>query len=140
MFCLKTFILNSFSVNTKLLRNYRPARSDPGIRRRKEIMETKIFEELDETDFEDQEADFMDIQKSHKEHLSELAREKEKLRYQIVRRKYFKEHYPNFLTWNEKEQIKYLHSTNPEEWTIERLSESFPALPEIIQVCIYIFF
>lgn len=39
---------------------------------------------------------------------------------------------PNLLTWIEKETIKYLHKLDPVEWSIDRLSDSFPATPGII--------
>lgn len=58
---------------------------------------------------------------------------KEHLKRQIVIQKCFKEKEPRFLTFAEKELICKLHRFNPEEWTVERLSESFPALPETIQ-------
>lgn len=32
----------------------------------------------------------------------------------------------NLLTWDAKEQIKYLNLNYPEEWTVERIVESFP--------------
>ena len=32
----------------------------------------------------------------------------------------------NLLTWDAKEQIRYLHQELPEEWTFEKLSQSFP--------------
>lgn len=60
--------------------------------------------------------------------------------FKAVERKHFKpEPEPNMLTWAEKEQIRFLHNDNPSEWTVERLAESFPALPFIIKVCIYIY-
>lgn len=40
---------------------------------------------------------------------------------------------PSFLTFAEKEQIKHLHKSNPYEWTVEKLSESFPGLPHNIK-------
>ena len=44
-----------------------------------------------------------------------------------------KEVEPSFLTFAEKEEIKSLHERNPHEWTVEKLSESFPALPATIK-------
>jgi len=58
---------------------------------------------------------------------------KEHLKQQIVAQKSFKEKQPRFLTFAEKKLIQKLHTFNPEEWTVEKLSESFPALPETIQ-------
>ncbi|KAF9412446.1 hypothetical protein HW555_009049 [Spodoptera exigua] len=48
------------------------------------------------------------------------------LRHHIVKDKYFKEHMPNLLTWSEKEQIRHLASSEPDEWTPEKIAESFP--------------
>lgn len=62
-----------------------------------------------------------------------MERKKEQLKQQIVVQKYFKEKQPRFLTFAEKELICKLHRFNPDEWTVERLSKSFPALPETIQ-------
>ncbi|EEZ98913.1 uncharacterized protein LOC659761 [Tribolium castaneum] len=104
---------------------------DPGIRRRKELLQLDESEEID--DFDDFETDFMEVHKSHKQHLREAEVEREKMKYHIVKQRYFKEKFPNFLTWHDKEQIRYLYRTDPNEWTIERLSESFPALPEVIK-------
>lgn len=55
------------------------------------------------------------------------------MKRRIVRGKYFKEVEPNFLTYVEKDQIRKLHREDPDEWTPERLSESFPALPHTIR-------
>ena len=40
----------------------------------------------------------------------------------IVGNKYFKTKSPNFLTYNEKEQIRTLHDEDSEKWTIDKLS------------------
>lgn len=63
----------------------------------------------------------------------ENKRIQEQLKRRIVKNKVFKEIEPNFLTYIEKDQIKKLHENNPTEWTPEKLSESFPALPETIK-------
>ncbi|ESO04694.1 hypothetical protein HELRODRAFT_172364 [Helobdella robusta] len=45
----------------------------------------------------------------------------------IIERKYFKkEQELNLLTYDAKEQIRYLHAEDPMEWTPEALSKSFP--------------
>ncbi len=36
----------------------------------------------------------------------------------------------SLLTWDAKEQIRYLNQEYPDEWTIERLAESFPVSQE----------
>ncbi|KAK9744479.1 Neugrin [Popillia japonica] len=91
-------------------------------------------------DLDSLESDFMQAGNVYNEHAEQVAKlkEQEKILIEqekilIVKQKYFKEKYPNFLTWNDKEQIRYLHKTNPDEWTIEKLSDGFPALPETIK-------
>ncbi|XP_055371030.1 uncharacterized protein LOC129605356 [Condylostylus longicornis] len=78
------------------------------------------------------ESDFMHVHKTHKEHSEEMKAYKEFIRLKIVKNKYFKEKYPNFLTFAEKEQIRLLHEREPDVWNIEKLCESFPASDETI--------
>lgn len=68
----------------------------------------------------------------HQSFFREMRIQKERLKQQIVK-KYFKEKEPRFLTFAEKKLIQKLHRHNPDEWTVEKLSESFPALPDTIQ-------
>nr|CAI5818558.1 unnamed protein product [Callosobruchus analis] len=129
MFALRS--ISTIQYVKPLIRSYsRRLKRNPGIQHRKNAMDVP---EVEEEDFEGFESDFMDVHKSHKEHVRDIKLQREKLGYLIVKRKYFKQNFPNFLTWHDKEQIKYLRSSDPEEWTIERLAESFPATPEIIQ-------
>ncbi|GLV31116.1 Prophenoloxidase 2 [Carabus blaptoides fortunei] len=111
---------------------YRKRTANPGIDKRIRILEEKDEISLQNIDVEELESDFMKLGDVHRQHEKELKYSKEKEKYWIVRQKYFKENKVNFLTWNDKEQIRYLHETNPSEWTIYRLSEGFPALPETI--------
>ncbi|XP_011313780.1 uncharacterized protein [Fopius arisanus] len=94
------------------------------------------YEEPDEDNFDDveqNESDFTGADRTYKEYMSEKYHEKEKLKVRIIARKYFKSDDPNFITWSEKMQIKSLHEKDPVEWSPERLSESFPALPDTIR-------
>lgn len=61
-------------------------------------------------------------------HLKKFAKkERERLKLKILKRKYFKDSKEeNLLTWETKEQIRFLHQEFPEDWTIEKLSQSFP--------------
>lgn len=59
---------------------------------------------------------------------------KYELRHRIVKDKYFKENMPNLLTWSEKEQIRHLAATEPDEWTPQKLAESFPVTEQIVKV------
>lgn len=109
-------------------------KANPGIG-----IQTKVFrregilernEQLE--NFDDLETDFMKVNKTYKEHEREMQDQREKMRLWLVKNKYFKQKQPGFLTYSEKEQIKLLHSRDPEEWTVERLVESFPATPGTI--------
>uniref|UniRef100_A0A1A9W8W5 Uncharacterized protein n=1 Tax=Glossina brevipalpis TaxID=37001 RepID=A0A1A9W8W5_9MUSC len=81
----------------------------------------------------DLESDFMQASKSYREHEFDLDKRREQIRRLMIKHKYFRgETLPNLLTYAEKEHIRLLHSRDAEEWSIERLAESFPATPEII--------
>ncbi|CAG0893959.1 unnamed protein product, partial [Darwinula stevensoni] len=48
-----------------------------------------------------------------------------------VKKKYFAEEQElNLLTWSAKEQIRYLHHTDPQQWTPEHIAQCFPISPE----------
>ncbi|EFN65406.1 hypothetical protein EAG_14169 [Camponotus floridanus] len=66
-----------------------------------------------------------------------MRKNKEHLKQQIVNQKYFIENEPRFLTFAERQLICKLYKSNPEEWTVEKLSESFPALPETIRKIVH---
>lgn len=110
------------------------SQSDPGIKHRVNLLNNPSAEELEDIDIDGLESDFMNANLSHKEYIEELNARKEREKYFIVQQKYFKEKIPNFLTYNDKLQIKYLHRTDPEQWTVQKLSDSFPALPNIVSV------
>lgn len=55
-------------------------------------------------------------------------------RARTIGNKFFREPVaPNLLTWAAKEQIRYLHSEDPEEWSVLALSELFPVCPKSIR-------
>jgi hypothetical protein len=62
-----------------------------------------------------------------------MRKNKEHLKQQITIQKYFKEKQPRFITFSEVQLIRKLHEINPEEWTKDRLSDSFPVLPHTVQ-------
>lgn len=91
------------------------------------------LETLEEDPERTYEADFNQLGVSHREHEKEMALKKEQVKFHMIKNKYFKEQkMPNFLTWSEKEQIRELHKSEPNDWTPERLAESFPAVEEVI--------
>ncbi|KAF7267851.1 hypothetical protein GWI33_018978 [Rhynchophorus ferrugineus] len=124
------FVLRRFYGRHSPSRKYiKPSKKDPGISK-----QAKVLNECPEDiDFNELESDFMNVHLSHKEHVEQMKQWHEKEKYLIVKQKYFKEKFPNFLTWHDKEQIRYLHNSDPEEWSIDKLSDGFPALPEIIE-------
>lgn len=107
---------------------------NPGIRFQAGLIRNDDLAEYE--NIEEMEGDFMKLGITYDQHMREIDSMKEQLKYNIVSQKYFKKHMPNFLTWSDKQQIKFLHRTEPEEWTIEKLSEAFPALPSTITVSI----
>nr|CAD7260465.1 unnamed protein product [Timema shepardi] len=89
---------------------------------------------IEEEDELQMESDFMNVGNSYSQHKKEMSEEKETKHLRNIGRKYFKdEKEPNLLTWAEKEQIRYLHGQDQEEWSIERLAASFPASEHIIK-------
>nr|XP_022919458.1 uncharacterized protein LOC111428249 [Onthophagus taurus] len=105
---------------------------NPGVNLQRRIL-SENEAELKRIDLDSIEADFTNLECSHKDFVEETKAIKEQEQYLIVREKYFKEKYPNFLTWSDKLQIRHLYSTDPEEWCVEKLSHGFPALPEVIK-------
>lgn len=61
-----------------------------------------------------------------------MSMQKKKVQTCLIKQKYFKNREPAMLTWGEKEQIRHLHTKDPEEWSVDRLIESFPASRETI--------
>lgn len=80
----------------------------------------------DPDDFSQYEGDFLNIDPTHTAHKKEIRVEKERIKHRTVQAKYFKTQKVNFLTWSEKEQMRNLHATDPEEWCIEKLADCFP--------------
>lgn len=128
--------MNNIRVITyKVLRTYVTKAERAGVRRKAHLLKD-IEADLEEIDHEDggvYETDFRDITKTYLDHKRDELRAREQLRRRIVKSKVFKTTQPRFLTYVEKDHIKKLHESNPDEWTPEALSKSFPALPETIR-------
>lgn len=129
--------MNTMKSLTRLMFRVYSTVKNPGVQGRLSLLqETEPDINLDDInefeDMDDLESDLMQVDKSHKQYEREIGLGKEKLKMQITARKYLKEVQPNFLTFAEKEQIRFLHEKDPVEWTLEKLSESFPALPETV--------
>lgn len=125
--------------NKIIIRNVRKGRllgSNPGLNRRVDAFQREgvpINDDDAEEFIEQSESDFYKMGEMYNEHLNETLMGKYELRYQIVKDKYFKENMPNLLTWSEKEQIRHLATTEPEEWTPERIAESFPVTVPVVR-------
>ncbi|XP_055614310.1 uncharacterized protein LOC129760683 [Uranotaenia lowii] len=124
---LRTILKLAYDKQKCFTRAYVRRARNPGVERRMALLnddqlETTV-EELEQMD----EANFSELHKSHKEYEKEAQQYRERLQSWIVGNKYFKTKQLNFLTWSEKEQIRYLHNFDPEEWTIDKLVGSFPA-------------
>lgn len=110
-----------------LARNYVRRARNPGVDRQMGLLnDDQLKTDLEELDQID-DVDFSGVAKSHRQYEKETQQYRERLQSWIVGNKYFKTKQLNFLTWSEKEQIRYLHNFDPEEWTIDKLVESFPA-------------
>ena len=71
----------------------------------------------------------------HKKIIDEDIRKRSSIKLAIINKKMRKlegekHSYFNLLTWDAKEQIKYLHLQDPEFWTVERIAQSYPITEE----------
>ena len=90
---------------------------------------TEVFQEFDGTmeGMKERSKAYRDKYKA-----DEADRKKIEKRRIIEKKVYPKPKNPSLLTWMEKEMIRYLHKMDPEEWSYDRLSESFPATTGVI--------
>ncbi|XP_039758768.1 neugrin [Pararge aegeria] len=91
----------------------------------------KIQDDDVEEFMEQSDSNFYNVGEAYNAHLNETLMGKHKIKLQIVKEKYFKENMPNLLTWSEKEQIRHLAATQPDEWTPQRIAESFPVTEQV---------
>ncbi|XP_013183787.2 neugrin [Amyelois transitella] len=124
-----------------MIRNLRSSRlgkngANPGLDKRLNAFrqEGLRMEDDDAEEFiEQSELDVYNVGEAYNEHMNETLIGKYELRHQIIKEKYFKENMPNLLTWSEKEQIRHLATTEPDEWTPERIAESFPVTVPVVK-------
>ncbi|XP_046574475.1 neugrin-like [Haliotis rubra] len=96
------------------------------------------FEELNKYDLADESEIISDLDqiedqllRSKADKTREEKEERLQLKKKILQRKYFKKAPElNLLSWNAKEQIRYLHAEYPYDWTVTRLAKSFPVSEE----------
>ncbi|VVD02068.1 uncharacterized protein LOC126975459 [Leptidea sinapis] len=138
MFALQARRIISLSnkLIVRKLRNRKLPGPNPGLDERLTAFKkdgVKIDEDDAEEFIEGSEGTFFNVDEAYNKHMNESLGNNENLRYQIVKEKYFKESLPNFLTWSEKEQIRHLANTMPNEWTPERIAESFPVTKNVVK-------
>ncbi|XP_045500968.1 uncharacterized protein LOC123698404 [Colias croceus] len=109
---------------------------NPGLDQRLRVFRKdgiKVEDNDAEEFIEQSESSFYNVGEAYNEHLNETLIGKHELRHHIVKEKYFKENMPNLLTWSEKEQIRHLATTMPDEWTPQRIAESFPVTEAVVK-------
>ena len=95
---------------------------------------SEMFQEFDES-LEGMKDRSMAAREQYK--VDEAERKRIEKRKIIQKKVYPKPPNPSLLTWMEKEMIRYLHRTDPEEWNHHRLAESFPATVSVINKVLY---
>ncbi|KAI8046247.1 uncharacterized protein LOC128259020 [Drosophila gunungcola] len=112
-----------------------PRRANPGLGYQlQQLQEHPAKPSEASEDYADLESDFMGVQKSHRQYEKEQLQQRDRIRQFMIKHKYFRDaKMPNLLLHAEKEQMRLLHERDSEEWSVERLAESFPATPEIVQ-------
>ncbi|XP_035780325.1 neugrin-like [Anopheles albimanus] len=124
---LQSMFRLAHSKHKLLCRYYVRKARNPGIDRRTALLQDDPHTEQELEQLESSEPTFNEIHKSYKQYQQEQAQYRDRLQTWIVGNKYFKTKQLNFLTWTEKEQIRFLHRHDSEEWSIDKLTESFPA-------------
>ena len=106
---------------------------DPGIRRQtKALGEFSNPNELSrEEDFDD-EVNVMKFDKMYDETLNTKQEIKELVKMKIIKQKYFKDSAEEkTLSWSDKEHIRFLHNSDPDQWTFEMIAEHFRIEPHV---------
>ncbi|XP_050100445.1 uncharacterized protein LOC126581057 [Anopheles aquasalis] len=124
---LQSMFRLAHSKHKLLCRYYVRKARNPGIDRRAALLQDDPHTEQELEQLDASEPTFNEMHKSFKQYQHEQAQYRDRLQTWIVGNKYFKTKQLNFLTWTEKEQIRYLHLHDSEEWSIDKLTESFPA-------------
>lgn len=100
-------------------------KQDPGIRRQARAMKNHINENEFFHEELNEEVDAMKFDKLYDSHQENKKNIDELVKLKIVKQKYFKETKQNMLSWSDKEHIRYLHNTDPQQWTYEVIAEKF---------------
>ena len=79
----------------------------------------------------------MNLGDTHRRHEKDVRTMKEKVQLMIVGKRYFKDKSPNFLTYNEKEQIRTLHEEDSEKWTVDKLSGMLQLVKNVRKIAVH---
>ncbi|XP_032781603.2 neugrin [Daphnia magna] len=118
--------------NFKKMANFTIKR-EPGIRRQAKVLEEfsdpNIFPREEELDGE---VDVVKLDKVYDKYQQNKQDIKELTKLRIVKQKYFKDTTEEkTLTWSDKEHIRFLHNSDPQQWTIEMIAEHFRIEPHV---------
>ncbi|KAG8265953.1 hypothetical protein J6590_082279 [Homalodisca vitripennis] len=135
--CWRVIAVRHLTTSTFDSLPYTP-RDNPGVYRRLKVISKDEPDidgaNIDYDSIDALEQDFMQSGEMHEEITREMEHISKRQQYKITERKHFKPpKEPGMLTWSEKEQIRHLNREDPEKWTPEALSRSFPASPAIIK-------
>ena len=106
---------------------------NPGIRRQAEALgdfaNHNEFER--EEDFDD-EVNVINFDKMYDKTQSKKQEIKELVKMKMVKQKYFKDSVEEkTLSWSDKEHIRFLHNSDPQQWTFEMIAEHFRIEPHV---------
>ncbi|KAI9555103.1 hypothetical protein GHT06_017618 [Daphnia sinensis] len=106
---------------------------DPGVRRRakalEEFSDPNLFPREEDLDGE---VDVVKFDKVYDKYQQDKQDLKELNKLRIVKQKYFKDATEEkTLTWSDKEHIRFLHNSDPQQWTIEMIAEHFRIEPHV---------
>ncbi|XP_046652466.1 neugrin-like isoform X2 [Daphnia pulicaria] len=106
---------------------------NPGIRRQVEALGefANQNEFAREEDFDD-EVNVNKFDKMYDEAQSKKQEIKELVKMKMVKQKYFKDAVEGkTLSWSDKEHIRFLHNSDPQQWTFEMIAEHFRIEPQV---------
>jgi hypothetical protein len=106
---------------------------DPGIRRQANaIQEFSNPNEFSKEDDFDDEVNVMKFDKLYDDAQSKKSDIKELVKMKMVKQKYFKDSVEEkTLSWSDKEHIRFLHNSDPQQWTFEMIAEHFRIEPHV---------
>ncbi|XP_071399659.1 neugrin-like [Centroberyx affinis] len=82
----------------------------------------------------DDDVDMEDVEDKLQSLIDEDRKRRKTVKYHVMRRQMTPSGAPERkLTWDAMQQIRYLKQEQPEEWTVERLANSFSVSPDVVR-------